>query len=324
GWNPRLLSTLVRWTFPRDLVDFFGADAGLDIVRDYLPADHRADASGHHLAATVHVQAGWQAAGPLGPVGETRWLEQLEGGPEGIVAYADLALGREVEQVLRAHREASSKVRGVRYMLAHHPSREVHSFAARPSIAHEPQFLEGFAHLADQGLSFDAWCYHHQLGDIAALARRFPETSIILCHLGTPVAVGGPFGPRGHSDSDRRNTFQAWSDALAEVAAEPNVTAKISGLTMPVLGWGYHQGDAPSVDRLVDELGPLVHRALELFGVDRCMFASNYPVDRISQPFGTLYAAYAQLIAPYPDGAQHKLMFSNAARIYRLSVGLAS
>ena len=320
GWSPRALRWVMRTLFPRDLVAFFGDGASLDAVRDYLPPDLRADASGYALAGTVHVQAGWEGKGPLGPVGETRWLDQLPDGPAGIVGHADLTLGRDVEPVLAAHVEASAKFRGIRHMLAHHDARIVHSFAPRPGLAEEPGFRAGVERLARRGLSFDAWCYHHQLGEVARLARTFPELTVVLCHLGTPVAVGGPFGPLGHDARERHDTFLAWADALAEVAAEPNVVAKISGLTMPVLGWGYHLGESPpTAARVAEDLRPLVTHALEVFGPERCMFASNFPVDRVSLPYATLYGAYERLVADRTEAEQRRLFQGTAAQIYRLA-----
>ena len=121
---------------------------------------------------------------------------------------------------------------------------------------------------------------------MAALAEAFPQTPIILCHLGTPVAIGGPFAGLGKTMAQRAAIYDSWADALAKLAEHPNVSVKLSGLTMPVLGWGYHTlPSPPGVTRIVDDLAPLVKHAIESFGVERCMFASNFPVDRVSTSF---------------------------------------
>lgn len=309
----------MRNAFPSDLVNFFGASP--DVVSDYMPPDHRQDATvaGMRLKGVVHVQAGWEGRGPLGSAGETAWLDGLEGGPLGIVGHADLSKGAAVGALLDAHLKASKAFRGVRDMLAHHPSRKVHSFCARGDMMSSPEFRGGLAQVAARGLSFDAWCYHHQLPALASMAAALPELPIVLCHLGTPIAVGGPYGDQGLSERARRDALSQWRDGLAQVAEQPNVVAKISGLTMPALGWGYHQRpQPPSVDELADDLRPLVAHALSVFGAERCMFASNFPVDRVSVPYETLYRASLKLADELAPGSRQQLFHDTASAFYRL------
>lgn len=323
GWSPRLLQNIVKFAFPRDLVSFFGGS--MDVVSDYLPFHYRSDvqAAPYQLATMVHIQADWQGRGPMAAVGETAWLEGLEGGPGGIVGFVDMTCGNAVDKALQAHQEASPRFRGVRQMLAHHPNKAVHSFADQSSLSHTPSFLTGFEQLARRKLSFDAWCYHHQINDVRTLALAYPETTIILCHLGTPVGVGGPFAGLGIKAEERKTIFKHWAEDIARLAECPNVIAKISGLAMPVLGWGFHlQRSPPSVDQVAERIAPLVEHALLVFGAERCMFASNFPIDRVSMPYHVLYGAYEQICAKLSDKLQHLLFFENAARVYHLDAAL--
>mgnify|MGYP000480594951 CR=1 FL=1 len=318
GWNQWLLRRVLKTAFPKDLVLFFGAS--MDVVSDYLPPEHAADAShlAHKVTDVVHVQAGWQGKGPMGPVGETAWLDGLERPPAAIVGHADMSLGSEVDAVLAAHQAASARFRGIRHMLASHTDKRIHSFAPDPELSRSRAFRQGFEELAARGLSFDAWCYHHQLPQVTELAKAFPQVPIVLCHLGTPVAYGGPFASAGATDADRQRTLETWRRDLAELAQCPNVVVKISGLAMPVLGWGYHlRPYAPTAQQVAEDFMPLVSHALEVFGPQRAMFASNFPVDRVSMPFHVLYGAYELLARELAPDHLPALFADNAARFYR-------
>lgn len=320
GWNRRLLVGAAKLAFPKDLIAFFTDDNY--VIVDHLPEAYLADARPAGVSRFVHIQAGWRDARPLDPVGETEWLEGLRrGGAEalaGIVAYADLRLGARVGEVLDAHLAASAAVRGVRYMLAWHDHPMVHSFAPAPRLARDATWRRGFEALVDRGLSFDAWVYHSQLADVAALARDYPEARIVLCHAGTPVGALGPFHGVGASAGERARVLGAWREGMAAVAEQPNVWCKISGLGMPIVGLGYHARAAPpSVDELAEAIAPLAGGALDAFGVERCMFGSNFPVDKVSVDFATLWAAY-RAIADERGADARKLFADNAARFYRL------
>lgn len=319
GWNRAVLHRVAGWLFPSDLYSFFGKPD--HILADYLGCDYGRDTGGREVAGFVHVQAGWEGRGPLGPVGETRWLESLDlPNLAGIVAFADLSLGPEVDPVLRAHLDASPRFRGVRFMLAHHPDPGVHSFCERANQSWHGRWRRGYERLAAHGLSFDAWCYHHQLDDLSALARDFPEVPVILCHLATPVGYGGAFAGTGHEAGERSEVARRWRDGIARLAEAPNVRVKLSGLLMPVLGWGHHRGPEPEEERLADQLAPLIDFAIDAFGADRCMFASNFPVDKAGAPWATLFGAYERIVARRGEDERRALFFGTANRAYRLGL----
>jgi L-fuconolactonase len=288
------------------------------VINEYLPADYRADAGDLPVESIVHVEASWKAHGPMGSVDETTWLSSLPFGTGrspglgAIVCHADPSdpgIGR----LLDAHLAASPLVRGVRCSGAHHPDRGVRSWG-EPGLLARPEFLRGFAAVAERGLSFEAWVYSHQLPEVVTLAQEYPDATIVLDHYATPV---GAFGPRGretgHTEGDRRAILDRWYDDIAAVAALPNVVAKHSGLGMPVLGWTGPQ----TVAQFRDAIAPLVTRTQELFGADRTMWASNYPMDKptVSLP-GTLDALLDVL---GPDADLQRLLRDNARRVYRLT-----
>ena len=307
GWNRGLLLWAGRRVFPADLIEFFGKPD--HVITDYLPPNYRTDTGGRTLAGCVHVQAGWEEKGPLGPVGETRWLDGLDM-PElrGIVGYANLGLGEGVEPVLAAHAESSLRFRGIRHMLANSSDRAVHSFNAVAEHSRDPQFRAGFALLSKYGLRFDAWSYHHQLDEVYDLAAAHPEVPIVLCHAGTPVGWVGD-----------TNVDQAWRAGMRRLAELTHVHVKISGLTMPVVGFGYHlREQQPDAAELATALRPMVRFVLDTFGATRCMFASNFPVDKVSCTWATLYDAYEQITVDASDDERRALFHDTAARFYGL------
>lgn len=316
---PELYLKLGRKVVPKTLRDFVGP---LDhVLLPYLPPDRLRDAGALKVDTIVHMEAGWFGLGPFAPVGETRWLETLDFASTGvrlgaIVAHADLC-SRRVDDVLSAHAAASARVRGIRHMGAHHPDRGVHAWCRRPHLFTEAKFLRGFERLAGRGLRFDAWVYSTQLPDVIALADRFPKVAIVLDHLGTPVAAAGPVAGAGASERERERIVGAWRDDLARLAECKNVSVKLSGLTMPVVGFGFHQRpEAPGVDELVDRLGPFVRHGLDVFGVERCFFASNFPMDKVGAPYERLFAAYTRLASERGRHAPRALLRDNALAFY--------
>jgi len=318
GWSPRALLWAGRRVFPSDLIGFFARPDY--VVTDYLQPEYRADIGGRALAGCVHVQAGWEGRGAMAPVGETRWLDGLDM-PElkGIVGYADFALGEAVEPVLAAHVEASDRFRGIRYMLANSPDPGVHSFGLVAEQSRDPKWRAGYALLAKYGLRFDAWCYQHQLGELHELAAAYPEVPVILCHAGTPVGWAGPFSQTGLSETERGEIDRSWRAGMARLAELPNVQVKISGLTMPVLGFGLHdRAVPPDAAALAAALGPLVRFVIDTFGPARCAFASNFPVDKISGSWADLFDAYEAIVSDASEDERRALFHDNAVRFYEL------
>ncbi|MBO6939854.1 MAG: amidohydrolase family protein [Deltaproteobacteria bacterium] len=317
GWNDRLLRALGPRLFPKSALDFVGV---IDhVMAPYLPGTYRRDTGGWAVRGYVYVQAGWKEKGALGPVGETRWAEAIGGRDMlGIVGDARLS-DPELGHLLDAHQQASARFVGVRDMTAHDADAGVMDFDAHPGRMADPAWRRGFAELGRRGLTFDTWMYSEQLGELRALLRDHEGTKVVLDHLGTPIGVGGPYAGQGQSAADRARRFERWSADLEALAAHPNLCVKVSGLTMPILGWPFgERSSPPSVRQVVDALGPMVETALAHFGADRCLFASNFPMDKAVLPWTTLYEAFAQLTASHGEAVQRRLFHDNAVAFYGL------
>ena len=262
------------------------------LCRNYLLADLKADAASVELVKSVHLQA--EIAHELA-VEETRWLQAIAdapgsgGFPHGIVAYADLS-APEVDRTLAAH-AAFRNTRGIRQILNRHPDPGV-NFVDRDYMREE-QWQRGFGRLRAHGLSFDMQLYAPQMPDGAATARRHPDTQIVVNHTGMPL------------DRDEAG-LAAWRGGMRALAACPNVAVKISGLGMVDHRW------------TVDTIRPFVLETIEMFGTDRCLFASNFPVDRLFSDYATLWRAFDALTADFSAAERTALFHDNAVRIYRL------
>lgn len=311
-----LLRRPVLALIPRSDREFVGDP--VHVINTYLPADYRADAGDLPVSSIVHVEAGWKDPKSASGAGETTWLTTLPFGTGGlpelgaIVCHADPS-DPGIGELLDRNLSVNSQLRGVRRSGAHHPDPGVRSWA-EPRLLVRPEFLRGFAAIAERGLSFEAWVYSHQLAEVLVLATEYPEVTIVLDHYATPVGLFGPRGREtGHTEGDRRAIFERWSDDIAAVAALPNVVAKHSGLGMPVLGWAGRPGTA----EFRDTIAPLVTRTQELFGADRTLWASNYPMDKpiVSLP-GTI-EALLDILGPQAD--PWRLLSDNARRVYRLT-----
>ena len=295
----------------------------------YLLADLRADTgSGHLVTETVFVEcgAGYLQEGPehLRPVGETAFVAAVAAESRtspgariaGIVARADLRLGADLlGEVLDAHEAAGGGLfRGIRHAGARDDNREALTIpgSAPAGLYADPDFRAGVALLGERGLTYDTWHYHHQNADFAALAQAVPGTTMVLDHFGTPLGVG-PYEGR------REEIFAAWKDDIAAIAENGNVVAKLGGLAMPDNGFGWHLAERPPTsDDLVAAQGRYHRHALECFGPERCMFESNFPVDRWSLSYAVLYNAFKKMAAERPDAEQDALFAGTARRVYRL------
>ncbi|MFD6449522.1 amidohydrolase family protein [Nocardia sp. NPDC060220] len=291
-------------------------------LQPYLPADYRADRGNTPVESVVEIEVQWTGWKP----DETRWVASLPFGVDTpalatIIGSADPA-GADFGAVLDAHQSASPLFRGIRSMVAYHPDPGVKSFAAHDGALTAPAFLNGFGQLAERGLSFDAWVYSGQLPEVTALAERFPEVPIVLDHLGTPAGVFGPVGKdTGHTGGQRELLFDRWREDLTDLAAQPNVVAKVSGLMMPVLGHPVpRRGTATPVPALLRRVAPLLAHALAVFGADRLIWGSNFPVDK---PITSLGGAAETVATALSDaGAStddlRKVFGANAVRFYRI------
>ena len=296
----------------------------------YRPADYAADvvASGHRITASVHLECrqNYRDGGDpaLAPIGETESVVREVALPiaagasriaAGIVVHADLILGDGVGRVLDAQIAAGEgRVRGLRYATVSHadPSARGAMLNRQPGLMAEPAFRAGFAALAPRGLSFDAWIYHTQILELAHLARAFPETTIVLDHLGGVLAIG-PYAGR------RDEVHAAWARHLRTLAACPNVRVKIGGMGMRLWGFGFEAGGRPPTsERLAAAWKPYVETAIECFGADRCMLESNFPVDKVAAGYGIVWNAFKRLTSTASDTERAGLFHDTAAAVYRL------
>jgi predicted TIM-barrel fold metal-dependent hydrolase len=177
-----------------------------------------------------------------------------------------------------------------------------------------PAFRQGFARLSELALSFEAWQYHPQMPMITELARAFPDTTIILDHFGGPLGIG-PYEGR------RAEIFEEWKRNIAELAKCPNVVAKLGGINMPVNGFGWHRRPSPPTsDELVAATRDYYLHTIDKFGPRRCMFESNFPVDRVSCSYVVLWNAFKKIAAGFTTDEQAQLFHRTAAEVYRLKI----
>lgn len=294
----------------------------------YLGDEFLADAAGgHHVSATVYVEclSNYREDGPepLRCVGETEFVARQEGGSgsaggtslcAGIVARADLALGAQVDEVLHAHAQAAQgRLRGIRYASAWDASPAIHaSYPTRPGMLRELSVQEGAKCLARRNLSLDAWLYFHQLGDVAALARTCPDLMIVLDHCGGLIGLG-PYAEQ------RESVLNQWRESMRSLSSFDNIVVKFGGLAMPLAGFGWHRwATPPSSADLALAWQPYFDVCIELFGPQRCMFESNFPVDRSGCGYTVLWNAFKLLAAPLSSDERIALLCATAQRVYRL------
>ena len=299
----------------------------------YMPHDLLADvASGHNIIATVFVQARafHKADGPeeLRPIGETEFVNGAAAmgasgiyGPgricAGIVGHADLRLGAAVDRVLEAHIHAGGdRFRGIRHIVAHDPDPTMNNPGnpAPAGLLGDPKFREGFARLAPMQMSFEAWLYHPQITELIDLARAFPGTAIVLNHVGGPLGIG-------RFEGQHKAIFPGWATAIKTLAACPNVMVKLGGLGMRINGFGFeHNALPPSSDTLAATWKPYIDTCIEAFGASRCMFESNFPVDKGSYAYPVFWNACKKLAAGASETEKAALFRGAANAFYRLGL----
>ncbi|MCP4006887.1 MAG: amidohydrolase family protein [bacterium] len=296
----------------------------------YLLEDLWADTgSGHRIEKTVFVEcrSEYRSDGPVSrrPLGEIDFVAGIaeqcaKGGPgraqiAGLVSHADLTLGDAVEEVLIEQRERASHLfRGVRHAGARdpHPDALMIPGRAPEGLYADPDFRKGMRVLGRLGHTYDTWHYHHQNPAFAELARAVPETIMILDHFGTPLGVGV------YADQ-REEIFAQWQLDVAEIARCENVVAKLGGLAMPDNGFGWFGRDKPpSSDEFVAAQSRYYLHMIECFGPDRCMFESNFPVDRASISYPVLWNGLKKIVSDFSEDEKNALFSGTATRIYRL------
>ena len=285
--------------------------------------------SGHNVVSTVFLQCayGYRTEGPeaLKPVGETEFVAGLareadaRGSKarvcEGIVGHADMTLGDAVTPVLEAHiAAADGRFRGIRHVTARNEEFRASIVPPPPArVMADAKFRAAYAKLGQFGLSFDAWLYHTQIDELAELARAFPDTQVILNHVGGPLGIVQFAGKRDE-------VFPVWRAAIERLAECPNVSVKLGGLAMLTTGFEFHKrAEPPHSDALLAAWKPYLEVCIAAFGPDRCMFESNFPVDKAMCSYTAMWNAFKRAAADYSADEKKAMFHDTAARVYRLS-----
>ena len=287
---------------------------------------------GHNIRATVYLQCGvmYRAEGPehLKSVGETEFVNGVAAmtasglygdvrACAGIVGHVDLTQGDRVAEALEAHIVAGGgRFRGIRNSASHDADPAVLGPLGRTpaGLYALPAFRQGFARLAPLGLSFDAWLLEPQLPDLIALAHAFPDTPIVLDHVGTPLGIASYAGRR-------EERFPIWRDNIRALAACPQVSVKLGGLAMAFPGFdSFMSRPAATSTQLAAEWKPYIETCIEAFGPDRAMFESNFPVDVCSCSYDVLWNAFKVIASGYSASEKTALFGATANRVYRLGL----
>ena len=288
--------------------------------------------SGHNIVATVYVEARsmYRAYGPeaFRPVGEVEFVNgaaaMAASGAygksliaHGIVGHVDLLLGDSAKAVLEAEIAAGGgRFRGIRHSSPWDADKAVAGiYAERPrGLLLDPTFRKGFACLAPLSLSYDGWLFYHQLNEFADLARAFPDTKMCLDHCGGIIGIGGYAGRRDE-------IFKTWKASIQEVAKCPNVVVKLGGLAMVLPGFGFHEWPKPpNSEQAAAAWKPYIETCIEAFGVDRCMFESNFPPDKGQCSYQVIFNAFKRLSAQASENDKTALFFKTAKDFYRLEL----
>ncbi len=297
----------------------------------YLLEEYLADIdSGHNIVGTVFVQCGamYRPEGDVAerPLGETEFATGIAAMAasgafgaarvcEGIVGFVDLRIGKQAGDILSKHmRIAGRRFKGIRQSTTwdDDPFLMPAGHDLMPGMLGDARFLEGFSCLAPLGLSFDAWLYHHQIDELTALARRFPDTTIVLNHVGGPVGFG-------RQSTRNEANFDGWKRSLGTLARCGNVAVKLGG---PAARFGAiafpDRSRPPTSTEVAQAWRPYIHECIEAFGAERCMFESNFPPDKRTYGYGVVWNAYKHLAKGASASEKAHLFHDTARRIYRL------
>ncbi len=284
--------------------------------------------SGHNVRSTVFIEVStnYRTDGPeeMRPVGEVEFVEDLaqasatgQYGPSraaaAIIGRADLKRGTLVGPVLEALQAASpNRFRGIRHSVGWDPHPEVQDREIEGCLAHRG-YLEGAGTLSSMGLRLETSVYFPQLPELAEFAKRLPDLTIVLNHLGGLMRIG-PYADR---DEEVRT---AWQRGVDQVADCPNIIMKLGGVGMPRMGFDLHTRSKPvGSEELARSIAPFVNYSIEKFGPNRCMFESNFPVDKVSFSYHVLYNAFKRISQVYTASDRNNLFHDTAARVYRLN-----
>lgn len=299
----------------------------------YLLHDFLADLeTGHKVVATIfnECQAMYRARGPkeMQPIGEVEFCAGIAAmsdsgiyGPTrvnaGIVGFADLTLGDRLAPVLEAQIAAGGgRFKGVRHAAGWDASPVIGNShtSPGPGLYLRPEFRAGLRRLGSYGLSLDAWVFHPQLADAVDLARACPDANIVMCHMGGPLGYG-PYTDR------QADVFQVWKAGMTELAKCPNVSVKLGGVMMRLAAYDYGKKEGPpSSEELAKLWGPYVMACVELFGADRCMVESNFPVEKMGIGYAALWNAFKRMLAGGSATEKASIFSRTACRVYRLDL----
>jgi L-fuconolactonase len=275
-----------------------------------------------NVAGTLFMECGWRYQDSPDPrfhsVGEVRAATEAiaanraNSGPPilGLVAFAELSLGDRVDDVLDAVESvAGERFKGVRRVVLPRGSDSTEHRSTE--VMRQATFQQGLARLAARRRPYEVWCYRAQLNDVADLAARVPDATIVIDHFGGPIGIGDL--------NHREAIWNEWSQAVRCVSDRPNIVMKLGGLGMPVFGFGYEaRAEPPSSGDLQRDWQDLCDFVITQFGPDRCMFESNFPVDKVSYSYRTIWNAFKRISARYSPQERHDLFVGTAARIYSL------
>jgi len=283
--------------------------------------------SGHNIVATVFEECHsmYRAHGPdeERSLGETEFVTGIAAmsasgafGPAKIcarmVGAVDLMRGDAARPLLERHMIASGgRFAGIRQSTAW--DADIHKVAPAPRMLQDSTFRAGFAALSALGLVFDAWVYHPQLHEVADLARDFPAARIVLNHVGSPI-LGGPYA------ADRAKVFADWRTGMAALAKHPNVTVKLGALPIRLPGDGASKENPPSSEEIATAWRPWLETSIELFGADRCLFESNFPVQKRWSSYQVVWNAFKRIAAGASATEKAALFAGTAARVYGVDI----
>ena len=297
--------------------------------QQYLLPDLAGDVnSGHNVHSTVfiEVRCEYRTDGPdeMKPVGEVEYVQTIAdasaSGSHGptkaaaaIIGHADLKLGEGVRPVLEAMQAASpNRFRGVRHSVGWDESRELANREIKGALGTDG-YRAGAKALAGMGLILENSLYFHQASELADFARALPELTIVLNHIGGLVRVG-PYANRDEY------VLPEWRKGIELMAKAPNIVLKLGGVGQTRFAYGWDERETPvGSEELAETLGPLMNHCIEQFGPERCMFESNYPVDKISYSYNVLFNAFKRLSKDYSATDRANLFHGTAARVYNIN-----
>ncbi|MCY4657213.1 MAG: amidohydrolase family protein [Gammaproteobacteria bacterium] len=292
-----------------------------------LPDLWKDTGSGHNIEKTVFIdcRSNYRKDGPehLRPIGETEYVAQVaaesatdpgQATISAIIGHANMNLGRAVGEVMEAHEAAGNGLfRGIRHAGPSDTTGTLtNAGSGRPCPYTEPAFQEGVRTIGEMGYTYDTWHFFHQNKEYLELAKSAPGTTMILDHFGTPLGVGAYEGKQDE-------IFPIWAADIAEIAKCPNVVAKLGGLAMPDNGFGWDRRDTPPTsDEFAEAQQRYYLHTIECFGPDRCMFESNFPVDKLSISYQVMWNGMKKIVADFSESEKDAMFYTNAERVYKL------